>query len=202
MLFRPADCDRMAAATRATLAFVEDPSVGGSRTHSTRLLLSAIGIRRDSVPDMGVGPKALLLHAVDHPIAEGTALPFTSLDTWLAVGARSYAPFASALLLCCNLIADVEQSVFSLPMGVKLQSLHPPLTATAVEALCNYIEGDVFRCSCRMAVEDLAIALSEDTVMSVPGLPAVAVVTLQAALRIVKLRIMEQLSRPSPVRAW
>ena len=76
-------------------------------------------------------------------------------------------------------------------MCIFFQSLQPPLTPGAVTALYNYIEGDVFRCSRRMAAEDLAIALSADAVALVPGLSGVAKSTLQIALRDMKQRALE-----------
>ena len=151
-VFRPEQCDRMAASVSAVVHFAEGPLVGGSRSLGPDELLPAIGMVRDRLPDIGIGPRALLLHAIDHPEGTGGDLPCTKLDEWLA-------------------------------------GLRPSLTQPAIMALYSFIEGDAFRCSTHMAVEDLAIGLTDDVLATVPGLPALARLTVQAGLRTVRQRI-------------
>ena len=85
MLFRPADCDRMARCVRAVLAFAEHPAVEGSRVFAAEVNLRGMGMAMEELPDIGVGPKALLVHAINHPLAANASRPFTALDTWLSV---------------------------------------------------------------------------------------------------------------------
>ena len=78
--------------------------------------------------------------------------------------------------------------------------MRPQLPPAAVTALYNYLEGDVFRCSRRMAAEDLAIALVPEVVVALPGLPGVSKVALRDALAAVKRRLTElEPSRTFPV---
>ena len=84
-LYRPADCDRMARCVRAVLAFAEHPAVEGSRMFAAEVNLRGMGMAMEELPDIGVGPKALLVHAINHPLAEDASRPFTALDTWLSV---------------------------------------------------------------------------------------------------------------------
>ena len=109
----------------------------------------------------------------------------------------------------CGCIVESEMRRSSKPVSVPipsltrtrgrcLQALHPPLSPAALQALTDYITGDVFRCSMRMPVEDLAIAMSAGVVVSIPGLPALAMATLRTALADVKRRVLEQLTAPVP----
>ena len=47
--------------------------------------------------------------------------------------------------------------------------MKPPLSATATSKLLSYVEGDVFRGSRRMAVSDVALALTDELINSIPG---------------------------------
>ena len=89
VLFRPADCDHMTRCVKAVLAFAEHPAVGGSRMFGPEVNLPGMALAMDQLPDIGNGPKALLLHAIDNPPTTSASVsrPFTPLDTWLAVRA-------------------------------------------------------------------------------------------------------------------
>ena len=75
----------MARLVHPVVSFLEDPSIGALRSHGLTLLLPVLAVVKNSLPDIGLGAKALLQHAIDHPVTTGTALPFTRLDEWLAV---------------------------------------------------------------------------------------------------------------------
>ena len=80
----------MARCVKAVLAFVEHPAVEGSRLYGPDVNLPGIGLALDQLPDIGVGPKALLVHAVemftaDRSSAMNALSPFTALDSWIAV---------------------------------------------------------------------------------------------------------------------
>ena len=77
----------MARCVLAVVAFAEHPAVEGSRTLDAAVNLGGMKHERDRVPDIGLGPKALLMHAIDHPVAVlgPTPRPFTPLDSWLSV---------------------------------------------------------------------------------------------------------------------
>ena len=69
------------------------------------------------------------------------------------------------------------------------QGIRPAITPAIIDALYSYIESDVFRCSRRMPMESLAKAMSEEVVLTIPDVPVMAKVTLQAALREAKGRV-------------
>ena len=79
------------------------------------------------------------------------------------------------------------------------QTLTPPISPAARTALNTYIESDEFRCSRRMAAEDLAIALRDEMIASIPGLSGVAKETIQGGLRMFEREWPQQLEEPAPL---
>ena len=69
------------------------------------------------------------------------------------------------------------------------QSITPRLSDVVVTALLAHIESDTFRGSRRMCVEDLAVALPEEAVTGIPGLPTAPAITVKRALRDAKQRL-------------
>ena len=47
--------------------------------------LPGIALAMDQLPDIGVGPKALLVHAIEYSLVANVPKSFTALETWLAV---------------------------------------------------------------------------------------------------------------------
>ena len=67
------------------------------------------------------------------------------------------------------------------------------LSKAAADAMIAFLEGDVFRGSRRMALEDLLIALPED--YAIPGLPFAHVVAIKKALKAAKAALVPVASR-------
>ena len=74
------------------------------------------------------------------------------------------------------------------------QSISPPLSTPATTKLLAYVEGDTFRGSRRMALSDMALALSDERINSIPGLPLGPVAALQTALQRVRFGTAGSLS--------
>ena len=79
----------MARATDAVVAFVEGPSLGGSGGRHLRVpqLLRLLNRGKAQLPDMGLAPKALLLHALDRSSQDHVPSTFTPVRAWLKVRA-------------------------------------------------------------------------------------------------------------------
>ena len=64
-----------------------------------------------------------------------------------------------------------------------IQGITPALPAAAVDTVIGFIESDSFRGSRHMPLSDAIIALTEDVVGSIPGLPKGPAIALKRALR-------------------
>ena len=93
------------------------------------------------------------------------------------------------------------------------QTVEPPLVDSVLTALYAYVEGDTFRGGRDMALEDFCVAMPEDALASIPGIPVFSRVCLQEALAKAKARATTPLAgaatpaSPAPavtpiVRIW
>ena len=74
----------------------------------------------------------------------------------------------------------------------------PRVSAVATAAMLSYIEGDVFRGSRHMPLEDVLTVLTEEAVAAIPGLPAGPGIAIRRALRKAKLELTPgQVTSPS-----
>ena len=87
----------MNVAVAAVVEFVESAAVGGICTQPLTFLVELLTEVRDRLPDIGIAPKALLLHAIDSPMFDARSPLFTPLHAWLEVGTRrrAHAPIQS-----------------------------------------------------------------------------------------------------------
>ena len=107
----------MARAIAAIVSFVEEPSIGGpgSRHMPLPLLISTLNMEKDSLPDIGLAPRALLLHALEHPSQDRRLVPHTPLSEWLDVSGpcsvvgvmRQFCCLATQCSLASRTIMDV-----------------------------------------------------------------------------------------------
>ena len=63
------------------------------------------------------------------------------------------------------------------------QTITPPLPAAVIKTVLEYVDDVVFRGSRRMPIDDVVIALSDDTVMAISGLPGAHATAIKLALR-------------------